>query len=78
MKEGVIVRVTRKTELGDTCGIVREMVILGGKRIVEGTGNFRRIGNCAGGGEKIKFLKSYTIMGLLHNCISPSKRIKIP
>ena len=52
MKEGVIVRVTRKTELGDTCGIVREMEILGGKRIVEGTGNFRRIGNCGGGGRK--------------------------
>ena len=55
MKEGVIVRVTRKTELGDTCGIVREMEILGGKRIVEGTGTFRRIGNCGGGEKKSNF-----------------------
>lgn len=55
MKEGIIVRVTRKTELGDTCGIVREMEILGGKRTVEGTGTFRRIGNCGGKKEKSIF-----------------------
>ena len=55
------------------------MAILGGKRIVD----FRKRvleknRELWGKKEKVSFLKSYTVMGLLHNCISPSKRIKIP
>ena len=91
MKEGVIVIEWQEREFGDICGIVREMEILGGKRIVEGTGNFRKEwrivgktqtvgepGNCGKKEEKINFLKSYTVIELLHKCLSPPKRIKIP